>query len=359
LALEAGPEAVAETAKRLGIKAKLRSDPSLALGTSEVPLLEMVGAYNVFASGGRAIEPHIIHRIRTDKGRILYARPATSTRQIVKTAHVGAMNDMLNAALVAGTGRRAALAKHPASGKTGTSQDFRDAWFIGYTAHMTAGVWIGNDNGKPMRKVSGGSLPAEIWRAVMTRAHKDKMALPLPYTARAGALTSASSPMYRQGTQRKQPRVKRASKPPRTTAMPMQVVKKPPLPARRPTHTRTPVPRHPTTRITTKFIADILNVQPTKSGRQASKRAAAANRAKVKKIAPVPPKQVAAKPRRRAPSGFDVNDIKQRLNSMPTGSKVATTGQTAPAPGAMDGMMGLGGRLKPGRARVTPARSRP
>jgi penicillin-binding protein 1A len=86
--------------------------------------------------------------------------------------------------MVYGTGRRAGLPMHPAAGKTGTSQDFRDAWFIGYTAHLTAGVWMGNDNGTTMNRVMGGSIPAEIWREVMLKAHQGRAPLALPGTHR-------------------------------------------------------------------------------------------------------------------------------------------------------------------------------
>ncbi len=173
-----------EVARRLGVKSDLREDPSLALGTSEVTLLEMTGAYSVFGNGGMAVEPHAIRRVRMSSGRVLYAREVPRTAQVVDPANVGAMNDMLNAALVSGTGRRAALANHPAAGKTGTTQDFRDAWFIGYTNHLTGGVWIGNDNGKPMNHAVGGGLPAEIWQQLMQVAHEGKAPLALPGTVR-------------------------------------------------------------------------------------------------------------------------------------------------------------------------------
>ena len=171
-------------ARRLGIKSDLREGPSLALGTSEVSLLELTGAYGVFGNGGIGIEPHAIRRVRMSSGRVLFARDMPKSDQIVDPVQVGAMNDMLNAALVAGTGKRAAIANHPAAGKTGTTQDFHDAWFVGYTGHLTAGVWIGNDNTKPMNRAVGGGLPAEIWRELMTAAHEGKAPLALPGTTR-------------------------------------------------------------------------------------------------------------------------------------------------------------------------------
>jgi len=170
-----------DVAERLGIKSELREGPSLALGTSEVSLLEMTGAYTTFSNGGEVVAPHVITRIRTITGRVLF-EAAPATEKIADAGRLGALNDMMNAAVVYGTGRRAALPDHPAGGKTGTTQDFRDAWFIGYTAHFTGGVWIGNDNGKPMNRATGGSLPAEIWNQVMRVAHQGQTPLPLPGT---------------------------------------------------------------------------------------------------------------------------------------------------------------------------------
>ncbi len=187
LQMDVGAGRIAEVAARLGVKSELRQDPSMALGTSEVALAELVGSYGVLANGGAAIVPHAIRRVRMSSGRVLYARRATRTEQVVAPAHVGAMNDMLNAALVQGTGRRAALAHHPAAGKTGTTTDFRDAVFVGYTAHFVAGVWVGNDTGKPMNRVMGGGLPAEIWREVMVAAHAGRAPLTLPGTGRLQA----------------------------------------------------------------------------------------------------------------------------------------------------------------------------
>jgi penicillin-binding protein 1A len=183
LALQAGPARVADEARRLGIASPLGADASLALGTSEVTLLELSGAYNVFANGGYAFEPYVLRRVYTRAGREIYARRTPRARPVLAPAYVGAMNEMLNAALVSGTGRAAALPNHPAAGKTGTSQDFRDAWFLGYTAHLTVGVWVGNDDGQAMSQVTGGGLPADIWREVMLAAHERAAPAPLAGTA--------------------------------------------------------------------------------------------------------------------------------------------------------------------------------
>jgi penicillin-binding protein 1A len=179
LMMDVGPDKVVALATKLGIEAPLRTEPSLALGTSEVSLLDLTGAYGAFASGGSVVEPHIIRRIRSSTGRVLYARPALPANSVVAAASVAALNGMLQDVVESGTGKRAHLAGHATAGKTGTSQDFRDAWFIGYTAHFTGGVWTGNDNGQPMRKATGGNLPALIWNRVMAQAHVGKDSMPL------------------------------------------------------------------------------------------------------------------------------------------------------------------------------------
>lgn len=194
LLLDAGAQRIAATAQRLGMKSVLRTDASLALGTSEVSLLELAGAYAAFANGGYVNEPYVIRRVRTGSGRVLYQRLDAKSAPTIAARDVGAMNDMLRATLVSGTGKRAALPDHPAAGKTGTSQEFRDAWFVGYTAYLTAGVWIGNDNGAPMNNVRGGTLPAEIWRQIMTVAHQGLPPRALPDGADTLLPPSSSSP---------------------------------------------------------------------------------------------------------------------------------------------------------------------
>jgi penicillin-binding protein 1A len=168
---EVGTSRVIALAQRLGIKSELRPSPSIALGTSEVSVLELTGAYGVLASGGLRITPHAVRAVRTGAGAVVYARPASQPRMIVSPDHAGEISDMLHTAVMSGTGRRALLPRHPSAGKTGTTQEFRDAWFVGYTAQLAAGVWVGNDDGKPMNKVVGGGLPARIWREVMLAAH--------------------------------------------------------------------------------------------------------------------------------------------------------------------------------------------
>ena len=180
LTMEAGRKRVVRTAHRLGIESDIHDNPSLALGTSEVTLLELVSAYAPFANGGYRVTPHIVKRIRTTKGRTLYERRTLGRPRAVARGDVGAMNAMLAGVMVSGTGKRAALPGLPAAGKTGTTQNFRDAWFVGYSASYVAGVWVGNDDGAPMKRVTGGTLPAQIWRSIMAVAHRNTRAAPLP-----------------------------------------------------------------------------------------------------------------------------------------------------------------------------------
>lgn len=180
LAAEVGPSAVAATARRLGVTSPLMATPSIALGTSEVTLLEMTGAFATFANGGQGVIPHVIERIRTNNGEVLYERTGSGPGQVVHPVHVGMMNSMLRDALERGTGKRAAIAGWPAAGKTGTTQDFRDAWFVGYTATLVGGVWFGNDDAHPTKKAAGGNLPAIAWQRFMSAALEGQVVADLP-----------------------------------------------------------------------------------------------------------------------------------------------------------------------------------
>ncbi|MFQ5626289.1 MAG: transglycosylase domain-containing protein, partial [Methyloligellaceae bacterium] len=180
LTMEAGRWRVARTARRLGIESDIHDNPSLALGTSEVTLLELVSAYVPFANGGYSAVPYIIKRIRTTKGKTVYQRRTLGRPRVVALSYIDAMNGMMREVMVSGTGKRAALPGRPAAGKTGTTQNFRDAWFVGYTASYVAGVWVGNDDGTPMKRVTGGSLPAQIWKSIMAQAHRKTRPAPLP-----------------------------------------------------------------------------------------------------------------------------------------------------------------------------------
>jgi penicillin-binding protein 1A len=180
LADQVGPEAVVQTAKRLGINSPLAANPSIALGTSEVTLLEMTGAYAPFSNGGYAVLPFVIQRIRTPKGDVLFERSGSGPVRVISLESVALMNDMLQATIDIGTGSRANLPGWQVGGKTGTSQEYRDAWFIGYTANLTAGVWVGNDSNAPTKHASGANVPAMVWSKFMTEAHKGVPVAQLP-----------------------------------------------------------------------------------------------------------------------------------------------------------------------------------
>ena len=191
LTLEVGPGAVAKTAYRLGIASKLDANPSLALGTSEVSLLELTCAYAPFANGGNAITPHVVERVRTRAGKMLYARAPQPLGRIIEPRYVAMMNAMMRETLVSGTAQKAQFPGWPAAGKTGTSQDFRDAWFIGYTGHLVTGVWVGNDDSSPTKKATGGSIPVDVWSQFMRAAHQGVAVASLPGLAGSASFASA------------------------------------------------------------------------------------------------------------------------------------------------------------------------
>jgi penicillin-binding protein 1A len=165
-----GRNNVIAAARRLGITAKLLSAPSIALGVNGVSLIEMTASYGAFASGGFGVWPYGIEEIKDIEGRVLYRRHGSGPGRVLKSHFAGAMNFMLLNALEKGTGK-AANFNRPVAGKTGTSQNNRDAWFIGYSADLIAGVWMGNDNQARMKNVTGSGLPAKAWRAFMVAAH--------------------------------------------------------------------------------------------------------------------------------------------------------------------------------------------
>src|SRR5215469_1755909 len=179
VAQRAGIPQVIAVANRLGITSDLAPDASIALGTNEVNLLELVSAYAPFANGGNGVLAYGITEITDTSGRVLYRRSGSGPGQVIPPDEVGLMDGMLAGVIARGTGKAAALPR-PVAGKTGTTQDYKDAWFIGFTADLVAGIWLGNDDNTPMNKVTGGSLPASTWHAFMLTATKAVPARPLP-----------------------------------------------------------------------------------------------------------------------------------------------------------------------------------
>jgi penicillin-binding protein 1A len=175
----AGMKNVVAVAHRLGISSDLNPDPSLALGTGEVTLLELTGAYCAFASGGNGAWPYGIAEIHDTSGKLLYRRQGGGPGRVIEPDYVNEMNNMLAGVITGGTGKAAQIGR-PAAGKTGTTSDFRDALFVGFSGEMVAGVWFGNDDDTPMNHVSGGSLPARTWHDFMIAALRGKPIRPLP-----------------------------------------------------------------------------------------------------------------------------------------------------------------------------------
>lgn len=172
LAKNVGAAKVIATARRLGISSDLRKDLSIALGTSEVSLHELTNAYLPFMNGGYAAEAHIVSRISDAAGRDIYLHKNYSNDRLIEPQYAAQMNDMLLAVTEWGTGKKARIEGFKTYGKTGTTQNYKDGWFIGYTSEYIAGVWVGNDDNKPTKKVTGGNLPAMIWHDLMAQIHE-------------------------------------------------------------------------------------------------------------------------------------------------------------------------------------------
>jgi len=202
LAIDVGPEKVVEAAMRLGISSPMMPVPSIALGTSEVSLLELTAAYAPFANGGIGVIANVITRIETADGKVLYEAIPAGPGQVIQAEIVAEMNDMLTTALEIGTGKKAQLDGWPIAGKTGTSQKARDAVFVGYSARMVTGVWLGNDD-DTSTKLSGGNVPVEIWSEFMTRAHSGMTVAELPGAFASPVTDVALEPMEQPETPRR------------------------------------------------------------------------------------------------------------------------------------------------------------
>jgi len=182
LANEVGTSNVAATARRLGITSPIQLDPSMALGAVEVSPLEMAQAYAPFSNGGVFAKGYGIERIRTANGRVLYDHGvARGPRQaVIGQPALAEMVSMMRGVIAGGTGGRANVPGYDLAGKTGTTSDYRDAWFVGYTGGFVTAVWVGKDDNRPMRKVTGGAAPAAIWKDYMTAALPRLAVQPIP-----------------------------------------------------------------------------------------------------------------------------------------------------------------------------------
>ena len=178
---QVGRPNVAATARRLGIATTINTDPAMALGTSLVTPLEMAGAYDSFSNGGNRVQPFGIERIRTGLShRVIWQHPAPATPNVIANPALSELNLMLRGVIASGTGVRAAIPGYDLAGKTGTTSDYRDAWFCGFTGGITTVVWVGRDDNEPMRGVTGGLAPAEFWKSYMRVALKRTAVTTIP-----------------------------------------------------------------------------------------------------------------------------------------------------------------------------------
>lgn len=169
---EVGPDAVIDTARRLGITSELNADLSLALGTNQISPLELTGAYASIANGGVTVQPYGITKITSKDGTVYYERKnEPRAKRAVSPRAISMLHEMMKSVVQNGTGQGANFGSPQAAGKTGTSQDSRDAWFMGFTDRLVTGVWVGNDDNSSMKNVTGGSFPAQIWRKVMANSN--------------------------------------------------------------------------------------------------------------------------------------------------------------------------------------------
>jgi penicillin-binding protein 1A len=177
---EVTPREVIRTAQRLGINSALQPNLSLALGTSEVTPLELTAAYATFANGGQSVLPYVIREVRQTNGKVVYARKAANLGPVIQPQNLAMINTMFNGVMNGGTGSKFNIPGWQVGGKSGTTQDYGDAWFVGFTAKLVTAVWVGNDDASKMKRVTGAGLPGEIWGKYMKAAHAGAQPIPLP-----------------------------------------------------------------------------------------------------------------------------------------------------------------------------------
>lgn len=178
---KAGRAIIIDTGKRMGLTHPLADSSSLPIGAAEVTVIDMAASYAVLANGGKRAAPYAAWEVRNSSGEIIYRHDRDGEpKQVLETRVVNDMNFMLNKVVEEGTGRRAALEGIRSAGKTGTTNGYKDAWYVGYTGNLVAAVWYGNDEGTLMNNMTGGSLPAMTWHDVMTVAHQNLEIRPIP-----------------------------------------------------------------------------------------------------------------------------------------------------------------------------------
>ena len=172
LTYELGIDKVINMAHKIGIDSDIPNLPSIALGSNEVNLLEMVKSYAVIANGGYAVEPYLLYKVSDNFGNIFYEYIDDKNDKIIKKRTIEEIKNLLNGVVIWGTGKNAYNSEIDLWGKTGTSQNYRDAWFIGFSRDLTIGIWIGNDANKPLNNITGGAFPALIFGEIMEKIYK-------------------------------------------------------------------------------------------------------------------------------------------------------------------------------------------
>jgi penicillin-binding protein 1A len=190
LADEVGRPAIAATAHRVGIASPINIDPAMALGTTLVSPLEMAQAYGAFSNGGYRVWAYGIEQVRSATGAVLWRRKPPGAVAVVANPPLSELNRMLRTVVAVGTGIPAQIPGYDIAGKTGTTSDYKDAWFCGFGSNFTTVVWVGRDDGAPMSRITGATAPAELWRTFMTQALRQRAATGHSAGARAAGAAS-------------------------------------------------------------------------------------------------------------------------------------------------------------------------
>lgn len=181
-----------DVSRRLGFTQKVAPELASGLGASETTLIELTNAYAVIANGGHAIWPYAVLSVEDSKGAVLYHHTQVSAARLFTPGDIRKLDSMLVQVVARGTGQAAQLSHGHVAGKTGTSQNYRDAWFVGYTDRLVTGVWMGNDDNTAMPRVSGGGYPARLWRSYMEPATQENIPVFTPELYRSGPASTGS-----------------------------------------------------------------------------------------------------------------------------------------------------------------------
>jgi penicillin-binding protein 1A len=169
-----GRAKIRDTARKAGIRSPLPDTPSMPIGADEVTVLDHTAGYTMFPNLGKAMAPHAVLEVRSGAGDLIWRwdRDGKKPLQVITPQVAMDMNMMMSKVVEEGTARRAILDGIKSAGKTGTTNAYRDAWFVGFTGNMVLGVWYGNDDYTPMQQMTGGALPAQTWHDIMAFAHQ-------------------------------------------------------------------------------------------------------------------------------------------------------------------------------------------